>query len=65
MPTNERIIFSRKFCIELRKLGFHFIRVEPNLKHLEFDCWVFENTPELQAALTKITAEHKATKPLK
>lgn len=57
--TNEYIIYTRRVAYELRKLGFKIFRVEPNPNKPEFDCWVFENTDEFQAALSLISAEKK------
>ena len=54
MKTNERAIFSKKLCIELRKLGFKIIRTEPNFKYPQFDVWYFEETDDLIAALTNL-----------
>lgn len=51
----EKIIYTRWLACELRKQGFPIVRVEVNPNKPEFDCYVFEETAELVAALVKIT----------
>ena len=51
----EKVIYTRRVAYELRKMGFPIVRVEINPNKPEFDCYVFENTKELAAALTKLT----------
>lgn len=51
----EKIIYTKWLAYELRKQGFPIVRVDINPNKPQFDCWVFEETAELLAALTKIT----------
>lgn len=51
----ERTIYSRRMAYQLRKLGFRIIRLDVNPHRPQFDSWVFEETPELLAALTKLS----------
>ena len=52
---NEKKIFNRRLALALRKRGFEIINTEPNFYKPEFDVYVFENSAELQSALTEIT----------
>ena len=38
----EKIVFSRKIAIELRKKGCKILRVEINHKHPQYDCYIFK-----------------------
>ena len=51
----EKIIYTKRLAYELRKQGYPIVRVEVNPNKPQFDCWVFEETPELIQALIKIT----------
>jgi hypothetical protein len=55
MTKKTKVIFSKWVAYELRKQGFQILRVEINPNKPEFDCWVFEETPEMLKALTRIT----------
>lgn len=50
----EKVIFSKRIAIELRKNGFRIIRVEPNRSKPQYDCYVFEYTEALQKELDRI-----------
>lgn len=52
---SEKIIYSKRVAYELRKQGYPIVRVEINPNKPQFDCWVFEETAEMLAALTNIT----------
>ena len=53
--TNEKKIFNRRLALELRKRGFNIINTEPNIYKPEFNVYIFEDSTELQSALTDIT----------
>lgn len=55
--TNEKKIFNRRVALSLRNLGFRIIKTEPNFYKPEFDVYIFENSDELQLALTEITQQ--------
>lgn len=52
--SNVKIIYSLKIHIELGKRGFHFITEMRNPKNSQFNCWVYEATPELLKAFDEI-----------
>ena len=43
----EKIIFSKRIAVELRKRGFVILETRVNELHPQYDCWVFEDTEEL------------------
>lgn len=51
----ERVIYSKRMAAELRGLGFKIKRVGVNPHKPQFDTWIFEETPELLEALTKLS----------
>lgn len=51
----EKIIYSRRVAYELRKLGFHIIRLDVNPHFPQYNTYVFLNSPELQEALGKLS----------
>ena len=53
--TNEKKIFNRRLALALRKKGFDIIKTEPNFYKPEFNVYIFEDSDELQSALTEIT----------
>lgn len=53
--TNEKKIFNRRLALALRKRGFEIIKTEPNFYKPEFDVYIFNDSAELQLALTEIT----------
>ena len=53
--TKEYKIYTKKLAYELRVKGFKFIRTEVNENHPQFLVYVFENSNELQEALTQYT----------
>ena len=46
----EKIVYTRWLALELRRQGFPIVRVEINPNKPQFDCWVFEETPEFLVA---------------
>lgn len=53
----EKVIYSRRVIIELRKRGFEILRKEPNPYKPEFDTYIVEDTEALNKALSEITAK--------
>ena len=53
--TKEKKIFNRRLALALRGKGFNIIKTEPNFYKPEFDVYIFEDSVELQSALTEIT----------
>ena len=53
--TNEKKIFNRRLALSLRKMGFDIIKTEPNFYKPEFNVYIFNNSVELQSALTELT----------
>ena len=49
-----KIIYSKRIAVELRKRGFKILEVQVNEYHPEFNCWVFEASPELFKALDEL-----------
>lgn len=44
-------IFMPYIARQLQAKGFPIIRIEPNQKHPQYSVYLFEDTPEFQAAL--------------
>ena len=53
--SNEKKIFNRRIALELRRKGFKIIKTEPNFYKPEFDVYIFEDSDDLQSALTELT----------
>lgn len=51
----EKTIFTRRMALYLRQNGFSIIRTEPNRQKPEFDVYIFNDTPQLQQAITEYT----------
>ena len=51
----EKVIYTRKMALYLRNKGFKIWRTVPDDKMPNFYNWVFEDTPELQNAMTEYT----------
>ena len=47
-------IYTRRLAVELRRRGFNILATEPNPNKPEFDVYLFEDTSELQRALSDI-----------
>ena len=54
MPK-EFTIYSRRLAYALRQQGFRIIRTEVNEKKPQFDTYIFENSLDLQIAITTLT----------
>lgn len=57
--TKEYTIYSKWLAYALRKQGFRIIRTEINPNFPQFDCWVFENSVDLQLAIVCLTKDRK------
>ena len=51
----EKEIYTRKMALYLRNKGFKILRTVPDDKMPNFYNWVFEDTAELQNAMTEYT----------
>ena len=52
-------IYTRWLALALRKQGFKIIRTDINEYHPQFDVWIFEDSEELQAAISTLNKNHK------
>lgn len=52
--TNIKKIFSKRLARELRFKGLCIVGVEPNKYKPEFNVYLFEDTPELQRAMSEV-----------
>lgn len=52
--TKEKVVFTRRIAQQLIRQGFKVIRVEPNPKKPELDCYIFAETPEFKTAFANI-----------
>ena len=59
MTNKTYRIYSRWLALALRKQGFKIINTDINEYHPEYTVWIFENSPELQAAITQLNNTHK------
>lgn len=50
----EFTVYTKRIAYELRKRGFRIIRTDVNPKHPEYDCWIFEKSPEMLSAFNEI-----------
>ena len=48
-------VFMPRIAAKLQQLGFNIISIEPNKKDNRYMVYKFEDTPEFQIALEKIT----------
>lgn len=53
----EKIIYMAWVAAKLREKGFKILRVEVNPHKPQFDCYVFEETPDLLTAFAEVTAK--------
>lgn len=52
-------VYTRWLALALRREGFKIVSTDINEYHPEFTVWIFEDTPELQAAIPRLTEAHK------
>lgn len=50
--TKQKIVYSLRIFLELQKMGFNPIATTTNPSNQNLMCWIFEKTPEFDAALT-------------
>ena len=48
-------IFTKPLAIELRKLGYRIVKVEPNYHHPEWDVWTFEVSGNFMDDFTRLS----------
>ena len=53
--VKEYAIYSRRLAYALRQQGFRIIRTEVNELKPQFDVYIFENSVDLQIAITSLT----------
>lgn len=53
MTKNLYTVYMSWLARELQNLGFQMIRVEPSRKNPDNNVYIFEDTPQFQAALYK------------
>lgn len=58
MMPKEYTIFTRWLAVKLREQGFRIIRTEVNQHHPQYDTYVFENSVDLQIAISYLTKKH-------
>lgn len=54
-----KTIYSKWLAYELRRRGFQIVSSYPNPHKPQYDCYDFEETPELIAAFTELTAARR------
>ena len=57
MTNKQVVIYSKNLAYTLRQMGFKIIDVGINEKYPQFDTYIFENTEELNQAVSKLTKE--------
>lgn len=55
----EITIYTVKLTRYLQSLGFNFIKTIPDVKRKDFVNWVFEDTPEIEAAVKQYLRTNK------
>lgn len=53
--TNYKVIYTLSLHIELQKRGFKYITEMKNPKNQNYNCWVYEATPEFLEAFTELS----------
>ena len=61
--AKEKVIFSKRLRIELRRRGFEPFMELPHLSHPGWMCWYYDNTPEFQEALSELMGSQKERSP--
>lgn len=59
MTENTYRIYTRWLAVALRKEGFKILKTDVNEFHPKYDVYIFENSPSLQMAITRITKNKK------
>lgn len=55
----EKIIYTKKLALELRKAGFKLLRTGINENFPQYDTYIFEDSEELRQAISKINTIDK------
>lgn len=53
--SKEYTIYAKWLALELRKQGFRIIRTEINENYPQYDTYIFENSTDLQIAISYLT----------
>ena len=56
--TNEFTIYAKWLAYALREQGFRLIRTGVNEKKPQYDTYIFEDSLDLQIAITQLTKNH-------
>lgn len=56
--SKEYTIYTRWLAVKLREQGFRIIRTEINQRHPQYDTYIFENSVDLQIAITALTKKY-------
>lgn len=54
MEKRLKVIYTLRLHVELQKLGFNCVTEMKNPKKPNYNCWVYEVTPEFIEAFSKI-----------
>ena len=58
MPnTNFKIVYSLRIHIIVEQNGFHYITEMKNPQHPNYNCWVYDASPDFLAAFDSIQRE--------
>lgn len=60
MEQKKQIIYSMKVMLRLVELGFYPVWKMPNPRFPQYECWVFDLTPEFQCALATLLGGKKS-----
>jgi hypothetical protein len=52
--SNVKVIYSLRIHVALQQMGINYLTEMKNPKNTRFNCWVYEETPGLKAALNKL-----------
>lgn len=55
-----KIIYSLRIHIALQAMGFRYEAEMKNPQNSQFNCWVYEETPELLKAFDSLVREDKS-----
>lgn len=56
--TNLYVIYTKKLAFLLREQGFKIIKTGVNKNYPQYNTYLFEDTPEFQAALHLLTKKN-------
>ena len=61
MPNMKvKIIYSLRIHVALQQQGFQYITEMRNPQYPQWNCWVYEETPDLSASLDALMGEGAA-----